>query len=180
MKTIKLIANNIFFILLTFSLTTIPFNSKGQLTDIREIQVIGGNVQFIVNTLPQYTGGIDFAFPTTLTFKFNVEGSGGYVLQLQSSDSEIMSVDGNPNIGLDSLQIAVSSITVTGDVPTYKIPLGTVPVSNAPLTLVEGAGGTAHTDLVTGELVFSYKLLPMINHHEGFYYVELLFKIVPK
>jgi hypothetical protein len=130
--------------------------------------------------LPQYFSGIDFALPTTITFNFNVEGSAGYILQLQSSDSEIMSVDGNPNIGLDSLQVVVSSITVVGDIPTYKIPLGVSPLGIAPVTLVEGAGGTGHTDLVTGELVFSYKLLPMVNHHEGFYYVELIFKLIPK
>ncbi|NVO10165.1 MAG: hypothetical protein HXX16_09415 [Bacteroidales bacterium] len=177
MKTHKQIVCKYFQKLIIIGLLLISFNSIGQ-ANLKEIRVQGGNVQFIYNTLSKYTSGIDLVGYTRLNLRFNVTGSSGWILQLKSSNNDIVSDEGNPNIPIGSLQIEVASSSFTNDLNTTFNP--TFSLSDTYSTFVEGDGGTGNPDIVLGQIVLTYKLPSMMNWKEGNYSVNLEFLLIEK
>ncbi len=151
-----------------------PHHASSNPIDIRQVRVSGGNVNFIFNSLSQYTNGITYPVETRIDITYHVEGSNGWRLYVWA-DSDPIPSDGTATLPLSMLGLNVESFTANDGIENPLFALGDYA---SRMVIVSGPGG--NTSQVDETLVISYSMglvTGLMNRVEGFYYVNLHFQL---
>lgn len=149
---------------------------------LKDIRVSGGSVNFIFNSYSKYDNGIELDSWTRLTLRYKYTGQNGWELYVRAGSNELQ-YDGSSANNIDISTLELIPVISSSDDPNPS--LGPLPIvlSNTNVLVASGDGGDPN--LVTTELVISYKIgvppnIDMINKVEGYYYVDLIYTLVEK
>lgn len=114
------------------------------LTGILRLNVVsGGNIEFMVNTLDQYTNGI--ANTTRTTTKFSVSSSTDFNVTLQTEDATFIGVDDPSNtMTLDNVSYVIETaggVAGTDYTTPATSPADIQHLTSSAVNIVEGATG---------------------------------------
>ena len=155
--------------LIVLSIWLFPLSAKSQVADI---QVSSGTVQFIFATLDQYKNGIDLVPKTQIKIKLQSQtGKPFWKLSAYALDDAIYNVEGGGTfIPLTDLELTVSA---TGD---YTVGGFIFPLTETPQEMLGSTGGDGPA-LYEVTVTISYKLPSMLDKPGGTYFVGIYFEL---
>ena len=126
---------------------------------LRLTVVSGGNIDFVVNTIDQYTsginsGGADARWQTN----FTVSSSQDFDVTLAAEDATLMGQDDPANtMPLDNIGF---DLTASGGVigTNWALPTAVLPLNNAAQDIVTGAAGASAGDATQNNFTIQWRL----------------------
>ncbi len=126
---------------------------------LRLTVVSGGNIEFVVNTIDDYTNGINSGGGDTRYHTiFTVSSSQDFDVTLRSEEDDLLGQDNTANL-LDGTNVGYNLTGGTGaDGTNWDLP-GTIEgLSSTAATIVNGATGLAAGDAVQNRFVIQWRL----------------------
>ena len=127
---------------------------------LRLTVVSGGNIDFVVNTIDQYTsginsGGADARWQTN----FTVSSSQDFDVTLAAEDATLMGQDDPANtMPLDNIGFDLTE-TGSGDDPTnWTLPVDVLPLDQAAQLIVTGVAGASAGDATQNNFTIQWRL----------------------
>ncbi len=141
-----------------------------------KVSVSGGAIQFTINSLSQYNGGVSLVGWTNVKIRVNdTDAFDGWQLYVIPSFPNLMSDDtGNPDLTYDYLKLVPIGITNTN---TSCVVNSSYSLMGPDYLFMSGDGDTDAT--VTFSVTYELgKDVPLINVPWGYYYSQLEFRLV--
>jgi len=126
---------------------------------LRLTVVSGGNIDFVVNTIGQYTtginlGGTDARYQTN----FTVSASQDFNVTIHAEDATFFGQDdATHTMPLDNVGLDLTG-TVGGAGVNWNLPLTTLALPNAATAIVTGIAGAAAGDAVQNNFIIRWRL----------------------
>ena len=120
--------------------------------------VTGGNIEFVVNTIDQYTNGISNS--TQYTTNFTVASSTDFDVTLMAEDATLIGSDNSAHtMTLDNIgYTTVANAAATGADPGNWGLQAITALTNASATIVTGAAGSSAGDVVQNNFDIQWEL----------------------
>ncbi|MDD4673626.1 MAG: hypothetical protein PHI03_11890 [Bacteroidales bacterium] len=126
---------------------------------LRLTVVSGGNIEFVVNTIDDYTsginsGGTDVRYHTI----FTVSSSQDFDVTLRSEEDDLLGQDNTANV-LDGANVGYDLTGGTGvDGTNWNLPAAIEGLSSTAATIVDGVASLAAGDAVQNRFVIRWRL----------------------
>lgn len=126
---------------------------------LRLTVVSGGNIDFVVNTIDQYTNGInDTGSDTRYQTNFTVSSSQDFDVTIRADDASFLGQDDPAhtmpldNVGFDLTESG------SGDATNFTLPGAIIPLTNTAQNIVTGIAGASAGDATKNNFTIRWRL----------------------
>ncbi|MCP4178458.1 MAG: hypothetical protein GY756_11895 [bacterium] len=128
------------------------------LNSILRLEIVsGGNIEFVVSTIAQYTAGI--ANLPVYDTNFTVSSSRNFDVDLYSENVDLVNVDGGANMPLDNIGYTITELGTGADGTQWDLAAGIQILDDTPaITIVDGIVGAGAGNSAQNDFVINWEL----------------------